>query len=250
MMGRGYKPNFVLVDHEKRRSFPFGSLLGLASLGLLSGCTTLGGNVSGSFQCRAGTGVCAPAMLIDDQALAKIEGTARESQVAPAGPYYQPAGDPALISASAAGVAPTATREIRIVFPQYVDRWGRLHERTAVRALVAVSEYDRAAVARGISPAAASDLSMRSPARPTLEAVAGSAPLRGEVTGLAANASQPLTPVAAVAGAASAPDPIASIRQQVERQIADGPKAPPLARRSGVAAAKSDIGATTFSPGN
>ena len=248
-MGRGYKPNFIIVGQKKRRSFAVVGAAGLAGLAILNGCTTLGGNVRGSFQCRAGTGVCAPATLIDDQALAKIDGTAQETQTQPAGPYYRPSGEPALISASADGVPPSATREIRIVFPEYVDRWGRLLERTAVRALVAVAEYDRAAVARGISPAAASDLSMRNPPRQALEDVAEAAPARSQITGLAVNAATPPGPVPTATVATPAADPIASIRKQVEQQIGMAPKPAPTPARSATSPTKQDIRATTFSPG-
>lgn len=44
-------------------------LTALAGLGLtISGCTTLGGNVSGDFACRAPGGSCAPTSAIDDAA--------------------------------------------------------------------------------------------------------------------------------------------------------------------------------------
>jgi conjugal transfer pilus assembly protein TraV len=100
---------------------------------VLAGCTSLGGNIKGSFSCAAPDGVCAPSSVIDDRALAMISGTA---DVVPAGPYT-PAQD-AIGTVRVAGttVGRTNQKVLKIVFPAHVDRQGRFHETSAVRAVV------------------------------------------------------------------------------------------------------------------
>ena len=53
----------------------------------LSACTTLGTNVSGKFRCEAADGICAPSLVIDDSAIARIEETTSADLVNPAGPF-------------------------------------------------------------------------------------------------------------------------------------------------------------------
>ena len=68
------------------------AILAVAAFGgLVSGCTTLGTNVSGSFRCDAPDGVCAPASAIDDRALAMISGEEGDRFI-PAGADAAPAG--------------------------------------------------------------------------------------------------------------------------------------------------------------
>lgn len=122
----------------------------------MGGCATLGSNVSGSFRCNAPDGTCAPSTMIDDAALASMAKEASSTDLlAPAGPYQVDDGDassllkasvkPARIaSAQQATGVPGSGRVLRVVFPAYVDRYGRLHERKAVQAVV---ERDFAAVA-------------------------------------------------------------------------------------------------------
>lgn len=120
---------------------------------LLAGCTTLGGNIKGSFACSAPDGICAPSALIDDRALAMIAGTA---EVVPAGPYT-PARDAigGVRVAGNAGVARTDQKVLKIVFPAHVDRQGRFHETAAIRAVVDNGTWLAEARASEPSPVAA-----------------------------------------------------------------------------------------------
>lgn len=143
--------------------------MGFSVLFGLSSCASFGGNVSGSFHCRAGEGICAPTTTIDDQALAMISGESVDGYQTPAGPF-EPSG-----ASSNRNVVAGGSREIRIVFPAYVDRQGRTYEKTAVRAYVRAAEFDGASLARGVNPKAASHLSMSGPG---LDEIAGQAPER------------------------------------------------------------------------
>lgn len=115
----------------------------------LAGCTTFGSHVRGSFACSAPDGTCAPSTMIDDAALAEI---AREDRAGdmliPAGPYETDDGDGRRSSAAArarhvqasgssstAGLAGSG-KVLRVIFPAHVDRFGRLHERKVVQAMV------------------------------------------------------------------------------------------------------------------
>ena len=88
---------------------PYLRASGLALLVLTGGCSTLGGNVSGDFACRAPEGSCAPTTLIDAAA------TGIDAQ-------------------QSAGTAPTATpasaggQSLRIVLAAHRDEAGRTHE--------------------------------------------------------------------------------------------------------------------------
>ena len=86
---------------------------GLALLMLTGGCSTLGGNVSGDFACRAPEGSCAPTTLID----AAATGIDAQQSVAPA---------PAATPASANG------QSLRIVLAAWRDEAGRTHEARVV----------------------------------------------------------------------------------------------------------------------
>ena len=126
-------------------------VLGTSGLLLLGSCASLGGNVRGSFSCDAPDGVCAPSAAIDDRALAAIAGGGEEGDFVPA------AGQPGPREAAAVGVgrrppggpAPrppprTRGRGVRIVFQPYIDERGRLHEATAVHAVVANGDWQQA----------------------------------------------------------------------------------------------------------
>lgn len=126
-------------------------VLGTSGLLLLGSCASLGGNVRGSFSCDAPDGVCAPSGAIDDRALAAIAGGGEEGDFVPA------AGQPGLGESAAVRVAraqpvrpapgdPARTRErvLRIVFQPYIDERGRLHEATAVHAVVASGDWQQA----------------------------------------------------------------------------------------------------------
>ena len=122
----------------------------------LAGCTTLGTNISGSFACGApGDGTCAPATVIDDRALAQISG---DASYIPAGPFRPAPADmgPGIIAASASGQAPAVApvpvgqKVLRIVFPAHVDRSGRYHETSIVRAVVDNGSWARASADHGV----------------------------------------------------------------------------------------------------
>lgn len=132
-------------------------VLATATLGLvasgLAGCTTFGSNISGDFTCGAPNGTCAPSSVIDDQAIATIQDRTSNEAVVPAGPYEVDDGDtPGMRVASAQapvrrGVSqPRANgRVLRVVFPAYVDRYGQLHEKSAVQAEVDVGQVPQLA---------------------------------------------------------------------------------------------------------
>ncbi|MEP3145532.1 conjugal transfer protein [Qipengyuania citrea] len=137
------------------------SLVALGGVFLtLAGCTTLATNVKGSFACGApGDGTCAPATVIDDRALAQITG---DAQYVPAGPYRPAPADmgpgiiavraPAAETPIAQGAAvPVGQKVLRIVFPAHVDRSGRFHETSIVRAVVDNGSWMRASADHGVA---------------------------------------------------------------------------------------------------
>lgn len=105
----------------------------------LAGCTTLGTNINGKFNCGpAGEGSCSPATVIDDRALAEITG---DAGYVTTGPYRAPAremrpGTAALAAAPQTVIVPGQQKVLRIVFPAHVDRAGRYHETSVVKAVV------------------------------------------------------------------------------------------------------------------
>lgn len=86
---------------------------GLALLMLTGGCSTLGGNVSGDFACRAPEGSCAPTTLIDAAA------TGIDAQ-------------PDVASVQPATRANTSGQSLRIVLAAHRDEAGRTHEARVV----------------------------------------------------------------------------------------------------------------------
>ncbi|AKQ43201.2 hypothetical protein CP97_05320 [Aurantiacibacter atlanticus] len=86
---------------------------GLALLMLTGGCSTLGGNVSGDFACRAPEGSCAPTTLID----AAATGIDAQANAAPI-----PASTP----------SNTTGQSLRIVLAAHRDEAGRTHEARVV----------------------------------------------------------------------------------------------------------------------
>ncbi|MFH8654789.1 TraV family lipoprotein [Sphingomonas paucimobilis] len=195
----------------------FGTLMGL------NGCTTFGGNVKGSFTCRAPDGICAPSSTIDDRALAMISGDAGDVMI-PAGPYPTPARQPRALRAAVAAPLPDApgqvaprTREkvLRIVFQPYVDDRGRLHESSAVHAVVQ-SEW-QAQVLADATPIPDSR-SAEAPVQLSLaDAVEREAPGVVDVT-----AFDPNMPDLGVVAAARArkSDPVAAIKADVASRLA------------------------------
>lgn len=90
---------------------------GIVAAPLLAGCATLGGNVEGSFACRAPEGTCAPTSLIDAQAT----GVAASQEAK------------ALASAP---VGTSALRSLRIVLAAHRDEAGREHEARVVQVVL------------------------------------------------------------------------------------------------------------------
>lgn len=136
-----------------RRPLLFGSSA-LVVLALLSGCTTFGGNIKGSFSCAAPDGICAPSSSIDDRALAMIAGEAGTSEMPAAVPARRTSSRTSR-TASTGQVVPAAPldarrtqeRVLRIVFQPYIDERGRLHEASAVHAVVQLGEWQQQSLA-------------------------------------------------------------------------------------------------------
>jgi conjugal transfer pilus assembly protein TraV len=113
----------------------------LAALGLVPACATLSSNIGGDFSCPAPKGRCAPASVIDAEALGALasppkSGATAASTIRPVAPQAQRA-------------ARTGETILRIVLPAHVDTDGLLHDEAAVYAVVAqphwVAEQDRPA---------------------------------------------------------------------------------------------------------
>lgn len=199
-----------------------------ATAGMLAGCTTFGSNISGDFSCSAPNGSCAPSSTIDDGAIAAIQDQSSNEAVVPAGPYEVDDGDtPGRRMASAEAPArasrsvPRANgRVLRVVFPAYVDRYGQLHEKSAVQAEVEVGQVpqlaERSTDARtgasadaglfGAAESAPQMLALATPPSPKIEVQ------------LPAPSSEVSGPKAAGAS------PIASIKEQVAKKLADNAK--------------------------
>jgi conjugal transfer pilus assembly protein TraV len=223
------------------------TLLGIA---LLGGCTTLGGNVKGSFSCQAPDGLCAPSSSIDDRALAMISGDAGDT-IIPAGPYVEPekgqgariarvrtvAGAPAAL----AGSAPRTTEKVlRIVFQPYVDDYGRLHEASAVHAVVQSGEWREQAQRDASRIPSDREIAMPDPPATLSDALE-----RAEAN-LDVAALDPNLPDAAVVAAARArrDDPIGAIKADVAARLRPpAPRTPlPAARVVTAPAAKASLG--------
>lgn len=226
-----------------RRRLSLAGTLGLTSLLALSGCASLGGNVRGSFSCAAPDGICAPSSTIDDRALALISADASEADTLPTGNQRQPmrgrsnraeAIQPARLAVADAGR--TQEKVLRIVFQPYIDERGRLHEASAVHAVVARGEWQQQALMQASLPprrtAAASALPESladavDRADPPLDGFAAADP----------NAPDPAAVAAARARKPdAAPDPISAIKADVRTRLAPRAQA---ASGSGTAAALS-----------
>ena len=99
-----------------RARFPLG-LIALSCVSLAS-CASLGSNISGSFDCKAPGGSCAPTSQIDAAASVAMIDRVPSS------------GRRGLISATQ--TARTGERVLKIVFPGFVDASGNLHEARSV----------------------------------------------------------------------------------------------------------------------
>ena len=210
--------------------------LATTALGALGGCTTLGGNVKGSFSCSAPDGICAPSSSIDDRALAMISGDSGTAGAVPAGPVIDPG--PRARASRTAATGPrvpvgqgdprrSQERVLRIVFQPYIDEFGRLHEASAVHAVVESGAWQQQLASSTPIP----DLSAGP--RPTATASLAEAIDRADGAGAAMSASDPNLPDPAVVAAARARvpavDPVAAIKNDVAARLA--PKAGRTPRR-------------------
>lgn len=218
------------------------ALIGTAALAALNGCATFGSNVSGSFSCAAPDGICAPSSSIDDRALAMIAGDSGSPDVSPAGPYMESRSRPKTARAAAVGQRlsigqpdPRRTQErvLRIVFQPYIDEQGRLHEASAIHAVVQSGEWQQQALA---SATAIPDRNARGtvPAPISLaEAVDRADPANAEVAAVDSNLPDPAAIAAARARAA---DPVGAIKSEVAARLAPKAGRTPTLQAPGVQA--------------
>lgn len=237
---------------SRRRRLWLTGGLGLTSLLALSSCASLGGNVRGSFSCAAPDGICAPSSTIDDRALALISADPSDGETLPTGNVRQPirgrtnraeAGQPARLASTDPGR--TQEKVLRIVFQPYIDERGRLHEASAVHAVVARGEWQqqalmdaslpqrRSAAAQGMTESLADAVDRIDPAQDGFALADPDAPDPAAVAAARARKADP------------APDPVSAIKADVRARLA--PKAQ-AASRPGTAAALSHTPPAAASP--
>ena len=192
-------------------------LAGLAAAVLVSGCTTLGTNVSGSFTCQSPDGICAPSTTIDDGALAEIQQVSSTELLSPAGPYRLDDGErpvPDMVVATAEGFG---TYRLNVVFPAFVDARGQHHGRASVTTDVRLPGRGDALDALALRGAGASR-------NRGLLAAAESAPpvLAIAVPAVSGPATRDADTEAAGAQLAAGPSPVDRIREDVETTLAGG----------------------------
>jgi conjugal transfer pilus assembly protein TraV len=235
----------------RRRRLRLTGALGLTSLGVLSSCASLGGNVRGSFSCAAPDGICAPSSTIDDRALALISSDQSDGETRPMGNVRQPirrrtnraeAGQPARLASADPGR--TQEKVLRIVFQPYIDERGRLHEASAVHAVVARGEWQQQALMDASLP------QRRSAAAQGTEALADAVDrVDPPVDGFALADPDAPDPAAIAAARARKPDPasdpVSAIKADVRARLAPKAQAAP---RQGTAAALSHTPPAAASP--
>jgi conjugal transfer pilus assembly protein TraV len=193
----------------------------LASGTMMTGCTTLGGNVKGSFSCVAPDGICAPSSVIDDRALALISGGDGDRLITPAGPYTAPRSEGRGFDTAAVAPSRSQERVLRIIFPAQIDAAGRLHEQTAVHAVVERGDWQQALAGNALAT---------TPAQ--VRAATGGDTLLAAVDradqALVANDEAAVDPdvpsAAAVAAARVQADPVGDIKDQVARRLSKAPR--------------------------
>ena len=111
-------------------------------LGLVPACATLSSNIGGDFSCPAPKGRCAPASVIDAEALGGL--------ASPPKPDATRSPTARTVAPHAQLAARTGETILRIVLPAHVDKAGLLREEAAVYAVVAAPHW----VAEQDSPAA------------------------------------------------------------------------------------------------
>lgn len=193
----------------------------LASGTIMTGCTTMGGNIKGSFTCVAPDGICAPSSTIDDRALAMIAGEDGDRMITPAGPYNAPQSAGRGFDTAAAAPARSQERVLRIVFPAQIDGAGRLHEQTAVHAVVERGEWQRALASSAVATTPAQV--QAATGGDTLLAAVDRAdpPLMMEDS---ATADPDMPSAATVAAARVQADPVGDIKDQVARRLSKAPR--------------------------
>lgn len=225
--------------------------LSLTSLLALSSCASLGGNVRGSFSCAAPDGICAPSSTIDDRALALISADPSDGEALPTGNVRQPtrgrtnraeASQPARLASADPGR--TQEKVLRIVFQPYIDERGRLHEASAVHAVVARGEWQQQALMEAPMPARRS-----AAAQGMTESLADAVDRIDPPSDGLALADPDVPDPAAVAAARSrkpdsAPDPVGAIKADVRARLAPRAQA---ASRPGTVAASSHTPPTAAS---
>jgi len=206
---------------RRRRLWPASTLV-LGSALALGGCASLGGNIRGDFSCAAPDGICAPSSTIDDRALAMISAEAMDGDTLPAtGTPRGSAGRtnrasaPQATRVAAADPARTREKVLRIVFQPYIDERGRLHEASAVRAVVASGEWQAAVGQTAPSgPQLAYDVTS---AETFADAIDRVDPPGGVLSAIDPNLPDP----AAIAAArARKPDPVETIKADVASRLA------------------------------
>jgi len=217
------------VTARRTRASLRATLVAGVGAALLSGCASLGGNIKGSFSCKAPDGTCAPATAIDDSALSQLESVSGGDVQMPSSANDTRStpieGGAALASAATGG----SGRSLRIVFPAYVDRFGRLHDKTAVQAAVGdvMADVGTERVDTAMAPATAGLLGAAEGA-PEMFADAAQvapAPVPNAKTDARAVASVSASKVpgskpAPAPAAAPTPSPIDSIKADVARRVA------------------------------
>jgi conjugal transfer pilus assembly protein TraV len=196
-------------------------LTALAAGTMMTGCTTMGGNIKGNFSCMAPDGICAPSSTIDDRALAMIAGEDGDRMISPAGPYTAPQSAGRSVDDAAIAPARSQERVLRIVFPAQIDGAGRLHEQTAVHAVVERGEWQRALASNAVAT---------TPAQ--VQAATGSDTLLAAVDRAdppvvmedSAAVDPDMPSAAAVAAARVQADPVGDIKDQVARRLSKAPR--------------------------
>ena len=200
----------------------------------LGGCTTLGTNVNAKFRCDAPEGVCAPSMVIDDSALARIEETSSQDLLNPAGPFRMDDGIEAPVHSPALGaealIAQAApSYELAVVFPGYTDASGTVHARRTVRteaALPGRGDAMETMAMRGPKLARAQGLLAAAESAPPFLAIA---PSVFAAPDLASSTTEPAGAPAVAAAPSPAPrprDPIADIEARVSEKLAAQQRTP------------------------
>lgn len=203
--------------------------LALAVLPVMGGCASFGSNIAGSFSCPAPDGICAPSSSIDDRALALITAEAPDAVPSPAGPYRDPdmgagkAGRTAVASprrmpVSIGEAGRTREKVLRIVFQPYIDERGRLHETSAVHAVVAQGEWQQQAIAD--ASASRNERAAAYAGETLADAVD-----RTETERFSSAEGLPDPAAVAAARARATADPVASIKSAVAARLSPRPDA-------------------------